>query len=260
MNDSFEEIISKISIDIPEYILEDKSGFSINYDLINEKNIIGLLGYAGCGKDTVANFLSESYNYKKIKFGDPLKELLNNQFKEKISQDINNNNLLNEYVSPEQIDFFEESNREIKDVLRPYMVWLGEKIREMNGPYYWINRAFENLYEEDKNIVIADIRRPDELDLFENNNSQKRKYIDNLIKSGFNDENIFEEIMQNFNEFETKLFYVNQYNLKDKDELTVRTILDAFERWLVNDTIYIDSRIPEENRSQYIKSEINDKL
>ena len=49
------------------------------------------------------------------------------------------------------------------------------------------------------------------------------------------------------------LFHINQYKLQDKDELTVKAIQKAQEDWLIADTIYIDSRIPEDKREIYIK-------
>jgi hypothetical protein len=40
------------------------------------------------------------------------------------------------------------------------------------------------------------------------------------------------------------LFYVNQYGLLDDDTLTKETILKAQEKWMIDDTFYIDSRLP----------------
>jgi ABC-type oligopeptide transport system ATPase subunit len=43
---------------------------------MNKQNLIGLVGKAQSGKSTVANYLVEKYNFKKVAFADPLKEML----------------------------------------------------------------------------------------------------------------------------------------------------------------------------------------
>ena len=43
--------------------------------------------------------------------------------------------------------------------------------------------------------------------------------------------------------FDSLLFFVNQIHNRDSDYLTQQTLLKATEDWLINDVIYIDSRI-----------------
>lgn len=43
-------------------------------------NLIALCGYAGAGKDTLADYLVEQYGYERRSFAKPIKDLLNNLF------------------------------------------------------------------------------------------------------------------------------------------------------------------------------------
>jgi hypothetical protein len=46
------------------------------------------------------------------------------------------------YLDPDVLDFFSE-DLAIKKLIRPYIIWYGEKLRKVNGIFCWINRAFE---------------------------------------------------------------------------------------------------------------------
>lgn len=47
-----------------------------NVKLLSLPRLIGLVGYAGVGKDTAAQILVDDFNYVRIGFADPLKEIL----------------------------------------------------------------------------------------------------------------------------------------------------------------------------------------
>lgn len=47
-----------------------------NVKLLSTPRLVGLVGYAGVGKDTAAQILVDDFNYIRIGFADPLKEIL----------------------------------------------------------------------------------------------------------------------------------------------------------------------------------------
>ena len=240
-----------INLPIPTELLEANDGHSINFNNISGKKVVGLIGYAGSGKDAVAKFLVDNFGYTKIKFGDILKNTLNTHFKEIVAEDLINRG---ESISYSEIDFLEEDDRVIKEKLRPYMIWLGETLRAKNGVFFWINRALESLKDDQRNIVIADVRRTDELELFKNSNSSKKTLMKSMGIANCLDKDMINNL-STVDDYIAKLFLVNQFGLEDKDELTVKAILNAQKDWLIDDTIMIDSRIPEEGvyRDNYMR-------
>jgi len=241
---------SNIHLGIPEKLLVEDNG--LNLEVLNNKKLVGLLGYAKSGKDTVADYLADNYGYKKIKFGDTLKHTLNESFKEIVMEDLVKRNIP---ISFSEIDFLVEDDRILKEKLRPYMIWLGETLREKNGVHYWINKALEKAGDATK-IVVADIRREDELDLFRNNNYAISRLYRSYGAANMLNSDLIQEHLSKRVDYETNLFAVNQFGLEDKDQLTVNTVLTAQREWLIEDTVHIDSRIPDEGdaRVKYIES------
>jgi len=259
MEKTLEEKIQEIDIQIPEQFLVSEKQDKIDLDLLEGRTLVGLLGYAKCGKDTVAEILSTNYGYSKIKFGDKLKQVLNENFKEIVLQDLKKKG---ESLSFSEIDFLVEEDRIIKEKLRPYMIWFAENLRKLNGVHYWTNMALRDLDESVKKIVVADTRRLDELDIFRDNyNSLKREWASFskaglLTKERVEDFNIREEKTQKYS---THLFFINQFSLDDEDNLTKNTILTAFREWLIDGEMKIDPRIPDEGdyRETFIKNTVS---
>lgn len=241
---------SNINLNIPELLLVEDKG--LNLSTLNNKKLVGLLGYAGSGKDTVADYLVDNYGYKKIKFGDILKHTLNEHFKELVMEDLVRRQVP---ISFSEMDFLVEDDRILKEKLRPYMVWLGETLRERNGVHFWINKALEKAGDATK-IVVADLRREDELDLFRGNNYSVGRLYKSYGAANMLKPELIEDLESKKVGYETNLFHVNQHGLEDPDELTVKTILTAEREWLIEDTLYIDPRIPDEEdfRTKYIES------
>ncbi len=241
---------SEINLKIPEELLV--KDVSIDFSVLKNKKLVGLLGIASSGKDTVADYFVDNYGYKKLKFGDILKHTLNQYFKEIVMEDLVNRNIP---ISFSEIDFLVEDDRILKEKLRPYMIWLGENLRERNGVHFWINKALEKITNSEK-IVIADIRRDAELDLFRNNNFALNKMCNSFGAANILDSDRLSNVSGMSVDYDTRLFYVNQFGLEDQDEITMKTIEAANREWLIEDTVYIDSRIPDEGdaRSKYIES------
>ena len=242
------------NIIIPKSLVLDECDkhFSVNFELLEGKLILGLCGYAKSGKDTIAEKLVKNYDFNRIAFADNVKKDMNNFFKQSVYEDIVLNQSIYEDIvlkhnrvpiNPdpitlqlEDVDFFTE-DLFIKQKLRPYIIWYAEKMRVLNGPYFWINKALENNYNK---IVISDIRREEELNIFKNSNVFYDRTKMSFLESGYVDLNI----PKSPNSHGSLLFLVNQYGLKDNDSLTVRTINKAHEEWLFDDVFMVDSRIP----------------
>lgn len=237
---------NNFDIEIPKFLIldEEKKHNSINYDLLEGKIIIGLCGYAKSGKDAIANRFIKNYNFHRVAFADNVKKEMNQYLRELIYENINFLVAPSEpaYLKLEDIDFTTE-DLNLKPRLRPYIIWYAELMRELNGLYYWINRAFENDAKGHERIVLSDIRRMKELDIFEGSNSFHDKSVKSLGQGNYFPIDYGSKIKS----YGSLLFHVCQLNLTDSDILTKETIIQAHERWLFDDTFYIDSRLPEES-------------
>lgn len=113
--------------------------------------IIGICGYSRVGKDTAGDILEKGFGYKKKAFADNLREiakrinpLISDGFEQR-----RYNSWIDEYGY--------DSAKEKVSGLRPFLVTLGESIRNVLGKNIWIDAVLspENLTE---NIVIMDVR------------------------------------------------------------------------------------------------------
>jgi len=216
-----------INIILPDVLLSEDNT-KINYDSLKNKTIIGLCGYARSGKDTIGKKMVENYNYKRVAFGDALKKDLDKHMRNLVYEDLKQNNINIDFGD---IEFLNPKNIQIKEILRPYMIWFGEEMKKITGVHCWVNKAITEMGIYDK-IILTDIRRENEIAIFS----------DNMSMEGFN----------------LILIHVNQYKLKDNDILTLNTIRKAQEDWLFKHTIYVDSKISENARESHINSHIFD--
>lgn len=235
-----------MNLDIPIELIDNASN-EINYGNLDNKIIVGLMGYARSGKDTIAKTLINRLGFKRLSFADTLKEDLNDFFKVQVQEDLKSKDI---NIELSEIDFLEPATNEIKEILRPYMIWFGEKMKELNGPHHWTNRAFSKILDIDQKLVITDVRRINELEIFKNNKEFQRIRYNNRIELGLDISPIYEIDAQ----FDSILLYVNQIHNRDDDRLTKETIIKAMEEWLITDTVYVDSRI--QNIGDYHKRHI----
>lgn len=235
-----------MNLEIPIELI-DNASHEIKYDNLDNKILIGLMGYARSGKDTIASFLVKRLGFKRISFADTLKEDLNEFFKVQVWEDLNTKGI---DIKFENVDFLNPINSDTKEILRPYMIWFGEKMKELNGPHHWTNRAFSKINDSDHKLVITDVRRINELEIFKNNKEFQKTRNKNREELGLDISSIYEIDAQ----FDSVLFHVNQIHNRDEDSLTKDTLLMAIEEWLITDTIYIDSRI--QNIGDYHKRHV----
>lgn len=233
-------------LEIPSEVITNDSK-EIQYDLIKNKIIVGLCGYSQSGKDSLGKVLVERLSFKRISFADMLKKDLNEYMKIPVFNDLQEKGINIEFSL---IDFENPSNIEIKEILRPYMIWYGEEMKKLNGIHHWTNRALSQIDDKDKKVVITDVRRINELTLFKSSRTFTEKRIRNRRNIDIPADSFY-DINEYDSPFETLLFFVNQLDNRDTDSLTKETIMTAYEDWLFDDMIEVDSRIQNE---EYQKS------
>jgi hypothetical protein len=252
------------NIELPKEVLTAEKHDKINFDLLEGKVIIGLMGYSKSGKDFIAKKFVDDYGYQRVAFADNIKVEMNKYLKELVCEDINSKTAERSKemglftwipIKAENIDFFTE-NLELKKVLRPYIIWYGEKLRTINGKFCWINKAFSEDAKDMDKIVLSDVRRLAELDVFKDSNEFKKRTRKSAMESGTL--KLDGEIIET-NNYGTLLFEVSQFGLTDSDNLTLETIRYAHENWMVDDVFYVDSRLPSTSscRESAIKIQIN---
>ena len=254
------------NIELPKEVLTEEKHDKINFDILEGKVIIGLMGYSKSGKDFIAKKFVDNYGYQRVAFADNIKVEMNKYLKEAVCNDLNQREFdeaqKNRYAMitlepwvPEKLDFFTE-DLDIKKAIRPYIIWYGEKLRTINGKFYWINKAFAEDAKNMNKIVLSDVRRLAELDVFRDSNEFKKRTKKSFSESGILS---LEGANSEVNNYGTLLFQVSQFGLTDKDVLTIETIQYANENWMVDDVFYVDSRIPSlnSNREKAIDIQVN---
>lgn len=114
---------------------------------------IGLHGFAGVGKDTVAEILAANYGYQRVAFANVLREAL--------------------YVLNPIIEFYDDYEDRVQDIvdrigwdeakrqyeeIRRMLQVLGTEVgREMIDQNVWVDSVFKNL-DKDKKYVFTDVR------------------------------------------------------------------------------------------------------
>ena len=115
--------------------------------------LIGITGYARTGKDTVANRLVTEHEFTRIGFADKLKQLAR-----MIDPEIDQ--LLN-IVTWEEVKQITRYRKLLQD--------LGNSARIVISDTVWIDAVMSNINKH-KNVVIPDVRYPNEFDAIKNAN------------------------------------------------------------------------------------------
>lgn len=261
-------------IEIPKDVITKEKHDHIFEELLENKVLIGLCGYGKSGKDTIAKRFIDDYGFHRVAFADNIKIEMNKYLKESVYNylaEIPSRDILDTKIHPDVADAllledmrtltldmmdFQTEDIPVKKRLRPFIIWYGEKLREINGPYYWINKAFEIDAAGYHNIILSDVRREKELDVFEGSRSLRERRKALFVSAGCSEKMPYVK-SKNYNSL---LFYVNQLGLTDSDKLTHDCIRVAQEKWLFDHTFYVDPEIPgeEDYRERFVKNSVRE--
>jgi len=128
-------------------------------------NVIGLTGFAGSGKSTVAQYLVEEHGFTRLSFAAPLKKMLRTLDPVLVTQP--------EFYSPLDtfklslaLDFFgsEQKLKESKygDEYRRLLQVLGTDCIRAVDEDFWVNAAVAQMTDPDGKYVFDDVRFPNE--------------------------------------------------------------------------------------------------
>jgi len=244
------DLIKDIKLEIPGELITGTSK-EINYDLLKGKVIVGLCGYAGSGKDIIGKPLVSRLNFVRISFGDAIKKLLDELMREQIFEDLKERNI---NLPLEDVCQLNPKTREIKEILRPYLIWFGETMKKLNGEHFWTNKALEGIGNNRK-VVITDVRRLNELGIFEHGREYFKRRHQNRREVGVPNSPI--DLEFNDRGYESLLLHINQRDLNDRDNMTLETIKTAHEQWLFDEIVYIESKIPDDDKTLRHKHILN---
>ena len=119
--------------------------------------IIGVAGYKGAGKDTIANVLQTSFGFEKMSFAQPIKDIVHNTFgidKAILSGDDGER----EFRETSIPEWFYLSPRDM-------MQKIGMAFRDNLNKDIWVKVLENKIKSVKQNIVIPDVRFKNELEL-----------------------------------------------------------------------------------------------
>ena len=119
--------------------------------------LIGLIGRARVGKDTVAHYLARRYKFSHIAFADPMKEMLEVTF-----PGIN----FRDGDREQPIDWLGKSPRQLLQTLGT------EWGRNCINPYIWILIAEQKIKAATRSLAISDVRFHNEADMILKNGGE----------------------------------------------------------------------------------------
>lgn len=172
--------------------------------------IIGISGLARSGKDTLFKFLSEKLKNKNISsrrlaFADELKEECDDFLKKNIG-----------------ISAFTEINTE-KEIIRPFLVCYGTKVRRRLDKNCWINRLSNKLKSVNQDYVfITDVRYKNEIEWVKSQGG-KTIHIERYGNIAPNEEELRNDpILKNSSQYRVKW-----KNFKETDNLYINNKVNS---------------------------------
>ena len=123
---------------------------------------IGLSGWAGSGKDTIADYLVENYGFTRVSFADPMREAL--LALDPLVPYMGHHMRLSTVIRFRGWDSAKREVPEIRELLQRFGTEVG---RNMFGQDFWVNQAIEKASRYDK-VVVSDCRYTNEADAIKN--------------------------------------------------------------------------------------------
>lgn len=132
---------------------------------IHPMKVIGLAGKSGSGKDLIADYLGERYNYRKIAVADAIRD----EVSEFISMALLGETVHRPDIIPIEFKPVWEAYRKsvwakpTSPEMRVLLQWWGTEYRRNQDSNYWTERLAERIANSLENLVISDIRTPEEV-------------------------------------------------------------------------------------------------
>jgi hypothetical protein len=135
--------------------------------------VVGISGYAGAGKDTVADILVRDYGFTKMAFADPIKAMVKDLdpmvgWGSYCCKDCFNDEPEAMYLS--DLYSYGWTDQMIKDSeygdeVRRIWQRFGTEVHRADSEDYWVEKALERMYDSGhERIVLPDVRFPNEAD------------------------------------------------------------------------------------------------
>ncbi len=127
------------------------------------RHVIGLSGYAGVGKDTVARICAARFRFERLAFADGVREAL--LAVDPIVALPSPDNLSRSHARlAEVVEAFgwEQAKREIPEVRRLQQRVGTDMGRDQLGEDVWVDRALTKLASLGERVVVTDVRFPNE--------------------------------------------------------------------------------------------------
>ena len=122
--------------------------------------VIGLTGFAGAGKSTVANYLVEQHGFTRLSFAAPLKKMLRT-----LDPILGMGNVRLSHL--DQMGWPEQQIKEsgYGDEYRRLLQVLGTDCIRAVDPHFWVDAATEQMEDDNGKYVFDDVRFPNEAEV-----------------------------------------------------------------------------------------------
>lgn len=133
-------------------------------------NVVGLTGWAGSGKSTVANYLVAEHGYTRLSFAGPLKAMLRTLNPYLVTE----NGFVADRLSAVLHDVYDDEQavkggpygKEYRRLLQA----LGTDCIRAHEPDFWVNAAINQMTSPDGLYVFDDVRFPNEAEVIKAEN------------------------------------------------------------------------------------------
>ena len=130
--------------------------------------LIGITGFIGCGKDTAANYLVNTYNFRRESFAGTLKDAVAAVFG--WDREMLEGHTAQSRAAREQVDTWWSDRLNIPNLTPRWVLqhWGTEVLRRGFHDDIWIASIENKLRNTTSNIVISDCRFPNEMQAIKN--------------------------------------------------------------------------------------------